>query len=371
MVSDMAAGMMEQGHTVSVVFCDEKKGEPFFSLPKEVKVYNLFHLPNEEEIKQSAFTKIAREVIRLFSREKAREINYRGLICLTPSLQKVIEETKPEVIVSFREPTGRLLLEKIKTTVPVISMLHNDPDEVFSSSPVGEREAIIKSKYIQVLRPSFISKAKKYLNYDCFIYVPNAVNISLAKSEQGRDKETYVITNVGRITGRTKRQHLLVEAFAKVASDFPNWEVHLWGDTYDKAYVAMVRGLIRKYGLERRIFMKGTTRDMDAVWDNTDIFAFPSHHEGFGLALAEALGAGIPAVGYRSCPAVNELIHDNDNGFLVDDGVEPLAIALKMLMADASLRKRLGAGAIKSMELFRPDHVWAEWDRLIKMACKK
>lgn len=65
------------------------------------------------------------------------------------------------------------------------------------------------------------------------------------------------------------------------------------------------------------------------MWKETDIFAFPSHHEGFPLALTEAMGVGIPAVGYRSCPAVNELIHDGEDGYLTDDGAAPFAEALR------------------------------------------
>lgn len=45
-------------------------------------------------------------------------------------------------------------------------------------------------------------------------------------------------------------------------------------------------------------------------------FAFPSAYEGFGLSLAEAMSMGLPAVGYKSCSAVNELIVDGKNGFV-------------------------------------------------------
>lgn len=80
------------------------------------------------------------------------------------------------------------------------------------------------------------------------------------------------------------------------------------------------------------------------MWKETDIFAFPSHHEGFPLALTEAMGVGIPAVGYRSCPAVNELIHDGEDGYLTDDGAAPFAEALRKLMEDADRRTAFGKG---------------------------
>lgn len=61
-----------------------------------------------------------------------------------------------------------------------------------------------------------------------------------------------------------------------------------------------------------------------------------------GICLAEAMTVGLPAVGYRSCHAVNEIIRDKGNGFLCEDGVEPFAEALRRLMSDEGLRKRWG-----------------------------
>lgn len=93
--------------------------------------------------------------------------------------------------------------------------------------------------------PSFIEKAEKYLRYDRFVYIPNAVSIPAISAQPGIARKVHTITNVGRITGRTKRQHLLVEAFASLAKDFPDWQVNLWGDTYDKTYVTTLKGIIK------------------------------------------------------------------------------------------------------------------------------
>ena len=104
---------------------------------------------------------------------------------------------------------------------------------------------------------------------------------------------------------------------------------------------------------------------MDAVWKETDIFAFPSHHEGFPLALSEALSCGIPAIGYRSCPAVNEIIVSGENGLLCEDGVEPLADALGRLMDDHMLRRTYGEAARSMAEKYHADGVWGSWKNLI------
>lgn len=362
----MASALSERNYDVIAVFADEKtEGEPFFAVPKSVKLLNLYHLPGEKSVKPSGLTKALREVIRPFSRAAARDQNYRLLYQAKAQLSRLLEKEKPDVIVSFREPTGRLLLDGVGTKIPVISMLHNDPDEIFCGSPTEERKALEKSAAIQVLLPSFISKAKKYLHYDHFIAIPNAVNAPHVTADHLAKKDKYTITCVGRLTGRTKRQHLLIEAFARLSTDHPDWQVKLWGDTYDKPYVASLRSKIKKYGLGKQVFLCGTTKDMDAVWKETDIFAFPSHHEGFGLALAEAMCCGIPAVGYRSCPAVNELIQSGETGLLVEEGASALAEGLKKLMESPVLRERFGKNAQMAAEMYRPEIVWRKWEEKI------
>lgn len=362
----MASAFSERNYDVIAVFADEKtEGEPFFAVPESVKLLNLYHLPGEKAVKPSGLTKALREVIRPFSRAAARNQNYCLLYQAKAQLSRLLEKEKPDVIVSFREPTGRLLLDGVGTKIPVISMLHNDPDEIFRGSPAEERKALEKSAAIQVLLPSFIPKAKKYLHYDHFIAIPNAVNAPHVTADHLAKKDKYTITCVGRLTGRTKRQHLLIEAFARLSKDHPDWQVKLWGDTYDKPYVASLRSKIKKYGLEKQVFLCGTTKDMDAVWEETDIFAFPSHHEGFGLALVEAMCCGIPAVGYRSCAAVNELIQSGETGLLVEEGASSLAEGLKKLMVSPVLREKFGKNAQMAAEMYRPEIVWGKWEEKI------
>lgn len=372
-LSNMAAGLAERGHEVTAVFADEKEGAPFYPMPKGSPVYNLYRFKPLGLIKQSYFIKGLRELLRPISREAARDQNYRMLRRATKHLRRILELERPDIIVSFREPTTRLLIQGVKTTIPVVSMLHNDPEEIFRGMPHEERKALMESVRVQVLLPSFEEKARRLLHYENrdyedFVVIPNAVAQSEKKTAAGAARKEHLITCVGRLTGRTKRQHILVEAFGKLAADFPDWHVELWGDTYDKAYVAKLKEQIKAAGLTDRVKLCGVTKDMAAVYARTDIFAFPSHHEGFPLALTEAMACGIPAVGFKECPAVNELIRDRENGFLCEEGVDAFAEALRALMEEPELRRDYGKAAAKEMEKYSPELVWDAWDALLTEA---
>lgn len=179
-------------------------------------------------------------------------------------------------------------------------------------------------------------------------------------------KEKLLI-NVSQLAKESKRQHLLIEAFSRLADQFPEWIVEFWGDENGKCkYTNELNTLIHKYHLEDRVKLCGRTDDVLFVYRRASIFAFPSAHEGFGLAMTEAMSAGLPVVAYRSCPAVNELVRDGKTGLLVDDGVDALAEGLKTLMENQELRERMGRAAHEAMKEFAPEKIWNQWEILLK-----
>ena len=80
-----------------------------------------------------------------------------------------------------------------------------------------------------------------------------------------------------------------------------------------------------------------------------DVFVLPSIcEEAFGLVILEAFAAGIPVIGTRS-GGVPELVEDGRTGLLVEQGdVDGLYHAMRQLLLDHELRRRLGATARKT-----------------------
>ena len=83
------------------------------------------------------------------------------------------------------------------------------------------------------------------------------------------------------------------------------------------------------------------------------------------MALAEGMSVGLPAIGYKSCPAVNELIVDGKTGILCADGVNPLAQALAQLMQNKELRIKMGVAAKADMAEYSPEKIWDKWEDLL------
>ena len=87
--------------------------------------------------------------------------------------------------------------------------------------------------------------------------------------------------------------------------------------------------------------------------------------EGFGISLAEASACGIPVVAGRS-GGIPEAVRDGETGMLVDaERPDAVAEALRGLLADEALRRRLGAGGRRAVvEHYNWDRVAADLARI-------
>lgn len=358
--------MKLRGHRVSLVYSDVQTGDFYYPLDKDIPAYDIRHYKGKS-ISYPWYLKVKREFYRTFDKQKARTVNDEfAAAFLLDHLKDVLQTVQPDVIVSFQPAASKMLLCDLQTKIPVITMSHGDPEDYFHTYPKEEMPALEKSAVCQVLLPSFEKHLKDHLPNVKTVVIGNAIPQYDAQADLSAQKDTYKILFVGRLSKNHKRPHLLIEAFAGLADEFPNWNVELWGAEDGKAYYKELQLLIKKHHLENRVFLKGPTNDVPSVLQQGDIFAFPSAYEGFGLALGEAMSMGLPAVGYKSCSAVNELIKDGENGYLCEDGIEPLRIALQKIIKNQQVRIQMGKFAKVSMEKYSSRAIWNEWSRLLE-----
>ncbi len=358
--------MKVRGHRVSLVYSDVQTGDFYYPLDKDIPAYDIRHYKGKS-ISYPWYLKVKREFYRTFDKQKARTVNDEfAASFLLDHLKDVLQTVQPDVIVSFQPAASKMLLCDLQTKIPVITMSHGDPEDYFHTYPKEEIPALEKSAVCQVLLPSFEKHLKDHLPNVKTVVIGNAIPQYDVQADLSAQKDTYKILFVGRLSKNHKRPHLLIETFAGLADEFPHWNVELWGAEDGKAYYKELQLLIKKHHLENRVFLKGPTNDVPSVLQQGDIFAFPSAYEGFGLALGEAMSMGLPAVGYKSCSAVNELIKDGENGYLCEDGIEPLRIALQKIMKNQQVRMQMGKFAKVSMEKYSSRAIWNEWSRLLE-----
>ena len=363
--------MKRRGHQVSLVYSDVRKGDFFYSLDEEIPSFDVRHYKGKS-IHFPWYLKLKRELYRTVDKRKARNVNddFEIAHCLS-SLQDVLDTVKPDIIVSFQPLASRLLLCELETTIPVITMSHGDTADYFETYPQGELPGLARSAVCQVLVPSYERPLREHFPHLKTAVIGNAIPQYEAQADLAAEKKIYKVIFTGRLAKGHKRPHLLMEAFAELAKDFPDWSVELWGDVDGKAYHKELQTFIRQHHLENQVFLKGVTDDVASVLREGDIFAFPSAYEGFGMSLAEGMSMGLPAIGYRNCGGVNELIHDGIDGYLCEDGVEDFREKLRTLMVDRALRIRMGEAARASMAAYAPEKIWDAWEKLLEETAQK
>lgn len=101
-----------------------------------------------------------------------------------------------------------------------------------------------------------------------------------------------------------------------------------------------------------------------------DVAVLPSAWENFPHAAVEALAMGTPVVATR-VGGVPEIVHDGENGLLVEPGDDAaFAAALERIVRDGDLRARLRAGAAASVERFSADAIYGELERILAEASR-
>jgi glycosyltransferase involved in cell wall biosynthesis len=158
----------------------------------------------------------------------------------------------------------------------------------------------------------------------------------------------------------------LIKAYASLAERFPDWDLRIVGAGDDRpALEALIAQLPEIAG---RVTMPGAAADIYKEYLSAHLFCLPSRWEGFPNALAEALAHGLPAVGFADCAGVADLIQSGENGTLAEGNgdLASLTAALTRLMADPSLRVRLGTQAVESVAHYRPEDMVDLWEQTLR-----
>ncbi|MBB5933374.1 glycosyltransferase family 4 protein [Streptomyces zagrosensis] len=179
--------------------------------------------------------------------------------------------------------------------------------------------------------------------------------------------DSRVIVSAGRLVA-VKRYDRLINAFAAVAADYPDWTLRLYGRGPERP---KLRRLIDELGLYDRVFLMGAVSPIETEWAKGAVAAVASDMESFGMTIVEAMHCGVPVIA-TDCPhGPAEIISHGQDGLLVPlakdepiPGAGVYADALRSLMSDETLRRKLGAGALAKASSFAPDVIGRRYEEL-------
>jgi glycosyltransferase involved in cell wall biosynthesis len=187
--------------------------------------------------------------------------------------------------------------------------------------------------------------------------IPNPVDVEICppatrlatRRELGIGDATRVVAWHGRIQIPRKGLDVLLDAWDRLcaARSGADTRLLLVGSGRDD------RALRERLGSRRDVvWIDRYVFDRSQVWSYlsaADVYAIPSRHEGFAVAVQEAMACGLPVVG-SDAPGVADIFPrgEDDGGIIVPRGsAEALASALARVLDDRELAERLRTAGIE------------------------
>lgn len=268
-------------------------------------------------------------------------------------------------------------LETAVKRLRLVAFVHHPlASETGLSAAGSARFAEIEARLLRRLRGAICPSAetaaalRRYgISAERIAVVPPGTDKPAAPPTPRDPGATLRLLCVASVTPR-KGHRVLVAALARLTD--LDWHLRCIGSlARDPATAAALRRTIAQHGIAERVTLAGERppERLAAEYQAADCFVLPSFHEGYGMAFAEALAHGLPIVAARA-GAVPDTVPESA-GLLVPPGDDAaLAAALRAVIVDGDLRRRLAAGA-RAVAAALPDwrqsvQLWAAaFDRLV------
>src|SRR3989344_495160 len=155
------------------------------------------------------------------------------------------------------------------------------------------------------------------------------------------------ILSVGALKPR-KGYHVSIPAFKLIADDFPDLKYVIMGYQSMASYFQELKDLVTGLGLGDRVVFLENISDEDILkyYNSAELFLMtsitdPDSIEGFGMVYLEAGACGTPVIGAYNTGAEAAIV-DNVTGFLVKHDPGDIASAMRKILSDKDLAKKMG-----------------------------
>ncbi|WP_328667237.1 glycosyltransferase family 4 protein [Streptomyces sp. NBC_00322] len=188
--------------------------------------------------------------------------------------------------------------------------------------------------------------------------IPNSVPAPTVELSSGT---APLVVAAGRLVPG-KRFDQLVDAFAGVVSERPDWRLQIYGDGPERN---TIQARIDHHALNDHVKLMGTHTPMDAQWASASLAAVSSSGESFGMTIVEAMRCGLPVIS-TNCPlGPAEIIHHGSDGLLIPvNDPTAMAQALLSLINDNQARRQMAHAARDNARCFDPHHISARYEAL-------
>lgn len=323
---------------------------PFGGVP--VKLFRLAKEidPDRTRLVFSVFQPAALDdaISRLGSR--VRQVGSVSPVRIVRELDRAIEEERPDVVCSHH--TRGLITGYVAAKRHGLPLIHHEHSSAHYRQGIGRLAAqailprvdrvICNSLYtlrsIQAAYPGIAGKLCHV--HDPVVERPSATTAQAVREELGLSQKDLVIGHIGGLIPE-RDQATLIRAVDHLRQSYPHVKLVLVGDGPERSHL---EALVQTLHLGALVRFTGY-RDPGDLLGVMDLYVNPCVDEGFGIAVVEAMLAGLPVV-IANAGSHPELIVDRESGLLYQPGdSECLAAQLRSLIDHPGDARRMGERA--------------------------
>ena len=178
-------------------------------------------------------------------------------------------------------------------------------------------------------------------------FIPNGIDVKRFERSEGTRKPVPVIGTVSALRAEKNLPRLL-QAVAQTSRSIP-CRLTIVGDGPERP--ALER-LAQELGLTDHVTFVGHVSDPSRLYSEFDVFALTSDTEQMPYTVLEAMAAGC-AIAATDVGDIFSMVSPENQPFVVPRTVEAVSAALLQLLADPSLRNKIGAA---NLERVRRDY---------------
>ena len=339
-VADLSNGLARRGHHVCAALIPSSPLLGELSVPRQ----NILELPMRNSLNVRSALKLAR-----FARENQIEIIHAHVARDYPLAALVAKRAGGVPLVLTRHvlfPLKKIHRLTLRSVARIIAVSQAVADGLLAQGIFSEDKIVLIHNGIVIDR---------------------FAGVRTARRQGGSRLQVGTIGHLAPIKG----QEDFIRAAAVVCAQRDDVDFIIAGEDKSRTgeHRRSLEMLIDELGLEHRIQMVGWINDIAKLLPTFDLFVSPSRSEPFGLAIIEAMAAGVPVISTES-EGAREIIESEKSCRLVPIGdVEALAKAICELLDDPREREKLSGNARQVVsERFSLERMTDETEQVYRQA---
>ena len=313
----------------------EQKKEIFYKFDKRVKILNMDAKIHKSSLKRQL--------------EKIKKIK---------EMRKILRDGKYDYVISCHFPLD-LFIDLFKKYSFFIREIHISKESMYKNLSFKQRCFVeFENRYILKKFDKVITLTKadmeewKLKNID---YIYNPLTFWPKTVSKCENKK---IISIGRLE-KQKGFDILIDICSNILKTHSDWQLNIYGEGSERKNL---EEQIKKLKLDKNIFLKGNSSDIENKLLESSIYIMSSRYEGFPLVLLEAQSCGLPIVSFDCPHGPREIIKNKDNGFLCKNGdrLEMRERILELIESE-SKRKKIGKKAREDVKIFSKKNILNRW----------